>query len=577
MGIKYFFSWLKSEFPQHMTSFKKTEVPKDIRIDTFMIDLNGVFHTSAAKIYKYGLYEEPKSLLRKPSQKQSVSNQQVLQQQIQCFEDICKTITELVEVVKPQKNIVLCIDGVAPLSKQNQQRQRRYRSIVEDKDKPKSTIPQFDPRSITPGTKWMDYLSKYIDWFLKKKISEDELWRKCKVYFSNEKVPGEGEHKLINWIRKFGTKEETYCINALDADLVMLSLGTQKENFYLLREELYDKNFDYSYVNVGTGLRHELSNNLLFWDGSNENQIIFDFILILFLCGNDFLPNIPSIQLVDKGLNTIIDNYKQSCKLSGHLVNANGKINTRSFSNFFRVLSLSEKSLLEDKWSKRVDYLPDPLLETHVSEEGKLSFATYKKEFYEKKKIDNVDKACEEYLKGCGWVLKYYLFGVDNWSYMYPYNYSPFLNDIATFLENKKDFFETSSFQNFYYKINEPVSPFLQLLCVIPPQSSFLLPKPLNEILHTKKDKVKDFFPTDFEINYDGKKKAWEGVVELPPVNVRLLKDEMETFLPKVEAEDMKRNSKGKNFCYTASEFALEVKSYYGNFLSFVDRDTSDF
>lgn len=574
MGIKYFFSWLKSEFPHHMTNFKKVATPADIHIDTFMIDLNGVFHTSAAKIYKYGLYEEPKSLLRRPVQ---FSNQQLVQQQIQCFEDICKTITELVEVVKPQKNIVLCIDGVAPLSKQNQQRQRRYRSIVEDKDKPKKTTQTFDPRSITPGTKWMDYLSKYIDWFVKKKMSEDDEWRKCKVYFSNEKVPGEGEHKLINWIRKFGTREETYCINALDADLVMLSLGTQKENFYLLREELYDKSYDFSYVNVGTGLRREICKNLLFWDGSIENQIVNDFILILFLCGNDFLPNIPSIQLADKGLNTIIETYKQSCKLHGHLVDERGKIRTNSFANFFQMLAVSEKSLLEEKWSKRTEYLPDPLLEAHMKENGQLSFDSYKQDFYSKKGVDNIDKACEEYLKGCSWVLRYYLFGVDNWAYMYPYNYSPFATDIATFLENKKDFFSSSTFQKFDRKENAPVSPFLQLLCVIPPQSSFLLPKPLNEILHTKKEKVKVFFPSDFHINYDGKKKAWEGVVELPPVDVSMLKEEMDAVVHHVNAEDAKRNVRGRNFCYSASEFAHEVKSYYGNFLCFVSRDVSDF
>jgi 5'-3' exonuclease len=577
MGIKYFFSWLKSEFPQHLTNFRKTASPRDICIDTFMIDLNGVFHNSAAKIYKYGLHEEPKSLLR--NSKPQMSGQQLLQQQIQCFEDICKTIDELVNVVKPQKNIVLCIDGVAPLSKQNQQRQRRYRSIVEDKAKVVTdNRPQFDPRSITPGTKWMDYLSKYIDWFLKKKMSEDDEWRKLKIYFSNEKVPGEGEHKLINWIRKYGTQEETYCINALDADLVMLSLGTQKENFYLLREELYDKSFDYSYVNVGTGLRRDISKNLLFWDGSRENQIINDFILILFLCGNDFLPNIPSVQLVDKGLNTIIETYKQSCKLHGHLVDEKGKIRTESFAKFFRSLANSEKSLLEDKWSKRVEYLPDPLLDSHVQkDQGKLSFESYKKEFYEKKGVDNVNKACEEYVKGCGWVLRYYLFGVNNWSYMYPYNYSPFSTDIATYLEMNSDFFTSDSFLKFDRKEVAPASPFLQLLCVIPPPSSFLLPKPLNGILHTKKEKIKAFFPSEFHINYDGKKKAWEGVVELPPVDVTALKEEMDLVLHQVDQEDAKRNVKGKNFCYTASEFAHEIKSYYGNFLCFVSRDVSDF
>ena len=64
MGIKFFFSWLKSEFPQHMKNFKKQSPPADVVIDTFMIDLNGVFHNSAAKIYKYGNYESKQLLQR---------------------------------------------------------------------------------------------------------------------------------------------------------------------------------------------------------------------------------------------------------------------------------------------------------------------------------------------------------------------------------------------------------------------------------------------------------------------------------------------------------------------------------
>ena len=30
------------------------------------------------------------------------------------------------------------------------------------------------------------------------------------IVFSNEKVPGEGEHKIINFIRKYGSPQESY-------------------------------------------------------------------------------------------------------------------------------------------------------------------------------------------------------------------------------------------------------------------------------------------------------------------------------------------------------------------------------
>ena len=407
-------------------------------------------------------------------------------------------------------------------------------------------------------------------------MTTDETWKHLDVYFSNEKVPGEGEHKLVNWIRKYGSESDTYCINALDADLVMLSLGTRKRNFYLLREELYDKSFDFTYVDIGGDLRKEISNNLLYWDDSDEDQIIYDFILILFLCGNDFLPNIPSISLIDKGLSTIIDIYKRCCSEKGHLVDKQGHINLKSFTHFLQLLGQSEKSLLEDKWMHRYDYIHEPLLDEsmiHIKDPETnvdlhvLDFEKYKASFYKNKGIDNTEKACHSYIDGCAWVLRYYLFGVQDWSYMYPYNYSPFATDLAANLSN--------------YSLKEekrvpPVSPFLQLLCVIPPKSSFLLPKPLDNVLTTK-GPLSKFFPDTFHINYEGKKKKWEGIVELPPVDVVILKKELDRVYPLIDKLEAKRNIGGKAFLYKKSDFVSEVKSFYGNFKSMVGVEVVDF
>jgi len=566
MGIKFFFSWLKNEFPQYMTQFKKSDVP-EVQIDTFMIDMNGLFHNSAAKIYKYGDFAQ-KSLLKRPQ------NLKKLQQD--CFEDICKTIDELLHIVRPKKTLVLAIDGVAPLSKQNQQRQRRYRGIVENPhDLPKEDT--FDPRAITPGTQWMDFLSKYIDFYIRKRINESEMWRNIEIVFSNEKVPGEGEHKLINYIRKFGTEKETYCINALDADLVMLSLGTNKPHFYLLREELYDKNFDFTYVDIGSGIREHIINELLLFPGNDKDQTIYDFILILFLCGNDFLPNIPSISLMD-GLATIFDMYKNSCTAHGHLVSKNQDINFKSFGEFIYSLSKCESHLLETKFMHRQEYFPNPILENNMiilnfeDEHGtktvqhSLQFEHYRKEFYEKKKIDSMEQAVFFYLDGCSWVLHYYLQGVTNWSYMFPYNYSPFLTDIVTILPNYKP-------KNNHHSQIAPISPFLQLLCVIPPMSSYLLPKPLDSIFKT----YPHLFPKIFHINYDGKKKKWEGIVELPLVDVSFLEKECNRLSSLISESDKKRNICGKCFSYSFSEFISEYKSFYGHLKSHASSKIIDF
>jgi 5'-3' exonuclease len=219
MGIKHFFSWFKTNFSEYIHSMKHGINVQDLginaNIDNIMIDMNGIFHNSAQKVYEYGNYKKPPRLLRL-KYKNTLNNNQ---KQIKLFEDVCDTIENIIDITKPSKRVILCVDGPAPLSKQNQQRQRRFRSAMESSDNC-----QFDTCSITPGTKFMDKLTKYIDWYIRKRISEDKKWQKLEIIFSNEKVPGEGEHSCLNYTKNHGDPNETYCIYGLDADLILICL-----------------------------------------------------------------------------------------------------------------------------------------------------------------------------------------------------------------------------------------------------------------------------------------------------------------------------------------------------------------
>ena len=129
MGIKHFWRWYKDNFKPHIKRLGKKQTFDDVKveIDNLMIDLNGLFHNSTQKVFKYGNHKVPASLLRGKRQKKVGG----LQKQLDVFSDVCKEIENLLNIVGPQKKLILCIDGPAPLSKQNQQRQRRFRSASE--------------------------------------------------------------------------------------------------------------------------------------------------------------------------------------------------------------------------------------------------------------------------------------------------------------------------------------------------------------------------------------------------------------------------------------------------------------
>ena len=163
MGIKHFFRWFRDNFKECITDLKYGDSFSDeqinVPVDNLLLDMNGIFHSSAQRVFRYGEFTPLKNLLFTPKP--------TVKDDTRCFNNICKRIEELVYMVKPQKRIILCIDGPAPLSKQFQQRQRRFRSALE---REKNSV-VFDSNCITPGTSFMDHLSKYLDWFIRQKIS----------------------------------------------------------------------------------------------------------------------------------------------------------------------------------------------------------------------------------------------------------------------------------------------------------------------------------------------------------------------------------------------------------------------
>ena len=89
----------------------------------------------------------------------------------------------------------------------------------------------------------MARLSEQLKYFVNKKITEDANWRTCEVVLSGHEVPGEGEHKIMEYIRHAKAQpgynpNVRHCLYGLDADLIMLGLLSHDPHFCLLREEV---------------------------------------------------------------------------------------------------------------------------------------------------------------------------------------------------------------------------------------------------------------------------------------------------------------------------------------------------
>lgn len=360
MGIPKFAKFIITRYPLVIQRLKDN--PTIIDLDYLYLDLNGIIHIMS----------------HNNSFEQMLSNRSYND----IYYDVFKYIDQIIHLVRPNKFLMIAADGVAPRAKMNQQRTRRFKKTNLDSDQLAMLQKQgkeykdlFNSDCISPGTEFMQGLNDAFDLYISMKISEDPLWKNLKVVLSSADVPGEGEHKIVDYIRQYKASNEynhddTHCIYGLDADLIMLGLITHIPNLFILREETQIKkkkpgtvfrssikitdNFELLHISL---LREylelefsEVKDKIRF--EYNSERIIDDFLFICFFIGNDFLPSLNTLDIEEGSLDKIFEIYKNVLPKLDDYITFHGEIDFKKAEVVFKSLSTLELDSLRSMLKK---------------------------------------------------------------------------------------------------------------------------------------------------------------------------------------------------------------------------------
>ncbi|KAF3158412.1 hypothetical protein TWF788_004744 [Orbilia oligospora] len=334
MGVPKFFRWMSERYPAISQLIAENRIPE---FDALYLDMNGIIHNCTHK-------DSDSPTFRMTEEKMFIA--------------IFNYIEHLFGKIKPKKTFFMAIDGVAPRAKMNQQRARRFRTALDNEKAYQKAVKEgvempkedpFDSNCITPGTDFMAKLSEQLKYFINKKVSEDAEWQGLEIILSGHEVPGEGEHKIMEYIRL--TKAQPgynpnlrHCLYGLDADLIMLGLLSHDPHFCLLREEvtfgrnnqkkskeLEHQNFYLMHLSIVREYLElefqELKEPGLLSVPYDFERVLDDFVLLAFFVGNDFLPHLPGLHINEGALSLMFKIYKKVLTKARGYINDHGQVN----------------------------------------------------------------------------------------------------------------------------------------------------------------------------------------------------------------------------------------------------------
>ena len=412
-----------------------------------------------------------------------------------------------------KKEIVVCFDGVAPISKLKQQRSRRFKTwIAKNMEGDGEHSSSWNTCAISPGTTFMDTLNRELEKMQQEYNSDSRKTYKLTILTSD--FPGEGEQKLFEYLRThYPPTDELHqnmkknklniCIYGLDSDLIMLSIlhNNFYENIYLYRDtpefirninKSLDPNTNYL-LNINL-LSHYLTihayGESIVSNGINCNKFRcnLNYIILFFLVGNDFIPHHPGLSLRLNGAEDLHKMFESVLKTED-LFYIKDKLIRLDWYNLKRVmkeLSKIEKSNMKEynayktnikkkmKFNRQIVSNKSELLKhLPIFHDGDETFIVshdehISKRYYESSfSVDyDIQDICFHYLKNLEWNLDYYL-GQSrcDYTYFYPYEHAPLFEDCVKFVPLRCETLCQSKPSNEEHKFIHPIT---QLLYILP-------------------------------------------------------------------------------------------------------------
>lgn len=418
MGVPAMFRWLSQKYPKIVSTVVE-EMPKKVgdqvipvdrtkpnpngeEFDNLYLDMNGIVHPCSH-----------------PEDKPAPKTEADMMMAIFEYTD------RVVGMVRPRKLLYMAVDGVAPRAKMNQQRSRRFRSAREaqEKDEERAEFVKllnsqkasrgedinsleevvektWDSNAITPGTPFMHLLAESLQYWCAYKFTTDPSWKNMKVIISDASVPGEGEHKIMNFVRSQRAMpthdpNTSHVIYGLDADLIMLSLATHEPHFRVLREDVfYDSGKTKTCERCGrkghirancefpddgkklteeeadeewATAEHQLKPYIWLHTGILREYLavemdtpkrkfkydlersLDDWVFMCFFVGNDFLPHLPSLEIRDQGIDLLIGIWRDLAAEMDDYVTKDGYPDMRRVQQILTVLAGKEADIFKKR------------------------------------------------------------------------------------------------------------------------------------------------------------------------------------------------------------------------------------